>query len=119
MRSVRRMARPRAPKLAGSARLRREVERLLTDLWTPQQISAHLKRAYPDAEGMRINHESIYQALFVQGRGSLRKELRTCLRSGRASRRPQGRVSTQGQIQGMVMISERHAEAVNRTLGQP
>jgi len=115
-RAVRRMARPRGPKLVGNASLRREVERLLSDLWSPQQISAHLKRAYPDDESMRISHETIYQALFVQGRGALRKELTACLRTGRANRRAQGRVSTQGYIQGMVMISERPAEAEERAV---
>lgn len=65
---------------------------------------------------MRTSHESIYQALFVQGRGALRKELTACLRSGRASRRPQGRLSTQGRIQGMVMISDRPAEADDRAV---
>lgn len=115
-RAVRRKARRRAPKLAGNSKLRGEVERLLSELWSPQQISAHLKRAYPDDESMRISHETIYQALFVQGRGALRKELGACLRSGRASRRAQGRVSAQGYIQGMVMISERPAEAVDRAV---
>lgn len=80
-RAVRRTARPRAPKLAGNVRLRGEVERLLSDLWSPQQISAHLRRAYPEDKGMRISHESIYRALFVQGRGASRKELTACLRS--------------------------------------
>lgn len=89
---------------------------MLSDLWSPQQISAHLKRAYPDDEAMRISHETIYQALFVQGRGSLRKELAACLRSGRASRRPQGRTVTQGKIHGMIMISDRPAEADDRAV---
>ncbi len=65
---------------------------------------------------MHISHETICQALFVQGRGSLRKELTACLRSGRASRRPQGRTMTQGKIQGMVMISERPAEVEDRAV---
>jgi len=65
---------------------------------------------------MRISHETIYQALFVQGRGSLRKELTACLRSGRASRRSQGRTVTQGKIQGMVMISDRPAEVEDRAV---
>lgn len=115
-RAVRRLARPRDPKLARDVRLRREVEGLLSDLWSPQQISAHFRRAYPDDEAMRISHETIYQALFVQGRGSLRKELTACLRSGRASRRSQGRTVTQGKIQGMVMISDRPAEADDRAV---
>jgi len=115
-RAVRRLARPRDPKLARDARLRKEVEDLLSDLWSPQQISAHLRRAYPDDEAMRISYETIYQALFVQGRGGLRKELTACLRSGRAGRRSHGRTVTQGKIQGMVMISERPAEVEDRAV---
>ena len=108
--ALRRSTRPRRPKLARNARLRSEVERLLTRLWSPQQISAYLQRAYRDDEAMRISHETVYQALFVQGRGALRKELTACLRTGRASRRPQGRVAAHGTIRGMVMISERPAD---------
>ena len=115
-RAVRRTARPRDPKLARDVRLRAAVESLLSDLWSPQQISGHLRRAHPDDEGMRISHETIYQALFVQGRGSLRKELTACLRTGRASRRRQGRVVTQGSMRGMVMISERPAEVEDRAV---
>lgn len=76
------MARPRVPKIADNAPLRSEAERLLTDLWSPQQISMHIEGAYPDDEGIRISHECVYRALFVQG---FRMELSTCLRSGRAS----------------------------------
>lgn len=113
---MRHLARPRDPKLARNDRLRKVVEDLLSDLWSPQQISAHLRRAYPDDEAMRISHETIYQALFVQGRGSLRNELTACLRSGRASRRPQGRTLTHGKIQAMIMISERPAEVEDRAV---
>jgi len=59
-RAVRRMARPRTPKLARSVQLRGEVERLLAKLWSPQQISAHLRATYPGDEGMRVSHETIY-----------------------------------------------------------
>jgi IS30 family transposase len=65
---------------------------------------------------MRVSHETIYQSLFVQGRGALRQELTRCLRSGRAQRRPQGRVSGSGQLKGMVMISERPAEVEDRAV---
>jgi transposase, IS30 family len=115
-RAVRRQRRPRLPKLARHAGLRREVEALLTDLWSPQQISAHLQAAYADDVTMRVSHETIYRALFVQGRGSLRKELTACLRTGRASRRTQGRSSARGQIAGMIMISDRPAEAEDRAV---
>ena len=108
--------RPRAPKLARSVALRGLVEELLTDLWSPEQISAHLAREYGDDSSMRVSHETIYQALFVQGRGSLRKELTACLRTGRATRRPQGREKNQQQIAGMVMISDRPAEAEDRAV---
>jgi IS30 family transposase len=70
-RALRSALRPRTPKLAANARPRHEVERLLTRLWSPQQISAHLAREYRDDESMRVSHETIYQALFVQGRGAL------------------------------------------------
>ena len=58
---------------------------------------------------MNVSHEVIYQSLFVQGRGELRRELARCLRSGRTQRRPQGRGARRGKIPGMVMISERPA----------
>lgn len=114
--AIRRSARPRRPKLASNTRLRSEVEQLLTKLWSPQQISAHLQRTYREDEAMRISHETIYQTLFLQGRGALRKELTACLRTGRASRRPQARVATHGTIRGMVMISERPAEIAERAV---
>ena len=73
--------------------------------------------AYPDDEEMRVSHETIYQSLYVQGRGALRKELWQALRTGRARSRPQGRPgSTKGQIRDMVMISERPAEVEDRAV---
>ena len=88
----------------------------LTDLWSPQEISARLKTDFPDDLGMRVSHETIYQSLFVQGRGELRRELARCLRSGRASRRSAGWGKGVGRIPGMVMISERPAEAEDRAV---
>ena len=65
---------------------------------------------------MRVSHETIYQSLFVQGRGELRRELARCLRSGRTSRRPRGSEERRGRLPGMVMISERPAEADDRAV---
>jgi transposase, IS30 family len=108
--------RPRAAKLA-CARLARVVGEMLEQRWSPQQIARRLKREYPDEPEMWVSHETIYQSLFVQGRGSLRKELHRCLRSGRATRRPRNRrANGAGHIPNMVMISERPAEVEDRAV---
>jgi len=112
-----RARRPKPAKFASNQRLREEVEEKLELWWSPRQISDWLIEAYPDTEGMRVSHETIYQSLFIQGKGRLRKELWRCLRTGRATRRPQGRpASTKGQIRDMVMISERPAEIEDRAV---
>jgi IS30 family transposase len=115
--SRRRAKRPKPRKLTECPRLRTAVEGKLLLWWSPGQISRWLVRAYPDDEEMRVSHETIYQSLFVQGRGALRKELWRSLRTGRAIRRPQGRPkSTKGKIRDMVMISERPAEVADRAV---
>jgi IS30 family transposase len=115
----RRALRPKPEKLARCRRLRRIVERKLEERWSPEQISAWLALEYPEREDMYVSHETIYQSLFVQGRGALRKELHSCLRTGRAMRRAKaytkGNVG-QGQLSDMVMISERPAEANDRAV---
>ena len=112
-----RARRPKPTKLGSNHQLRGVVEEKLELWWSPVQISDWLTEAYPDSEEMQVSHETIYQSLFVQGKGSLRKELWRCLRSGRATRRPQGRpASTKGQIRDMVMISERPAEVEDRAV---
>ncbi len=112
-----RARRPKPAKLVVNPRLRGVVEAKLDEWWSPTQISSWLVAAYPDDEEMRVSHETIYQSLFVQGRGALRTELWRCLRTGRAVRRPQGRpTSTKGQIRDMVMISERPAEVEDRAV---
>src|SRR5215472_11123165 len=79
-RAVRRMRRPKPAKLAACPRLREVVEARLELRWSPQQIAAWLKLAYPGDPEMRVSHETIYLSLFVQARGALRKELFRCLR---------------------------------------
>jgi transposase, IS30 family len=75
-----------------------------------------LRLEFPDDPMMQVSHETIYKTLFVQGRGELRRELTRCLRSGRAERRPQGRIENRGHIPDMVNISERPAEVADRAV---
>jgi IS30 family transposase len=112
----RRAHRPKIAKLIAVPQLRRAVERGLRLRWSPQQITARLVRDYPDDLEMRVSHETIYQSLFVQGRGALRQELTRCLRTGRAQRRPLGRATGSGQLQHMVLISERPADVEDRAV---
>lgn len=107
--------RPKPFKLA-PGRLLDEVARRLKQLWSPQEIAARLRLDHADDPEMRVSHETIYQSLFVQGRGELRRELARCLRSGRATRKPRGTTDGRGRIPGMVMLSERPAEAVDRAV---
>jgi IS30 family transposase len=117
--ACRRALRPKKAKLALCRRLRRTVERKLEAKWSPQQISAWLALEYPDRPKMQVSHETIYQSLFVQSRGALRKELHSCLRTGRAMRRAKAYTKGgvgQGKIRNMVMISERPPEVADRAV---
>ena len=112
-----RSRRPRPTKLARCGRLREAVEAGLERRWSPQQVSARLRADHPDDEGMRISHETIYRALYVQGRGELRRQLARNLRSGRTGRRPRGSGrSEQGRIKDMVPIAERPPEVEARAV---
>ena len=112
-----RARRPKAAKLAGSGELREYVQGRLRKRWSPEEISARLKLEFPDRPEMRVSHETIYQSLYVQGRGALRRELAASLRTGRALRRPRRTEGERrGRIKDMVMISERPAEAADRAV---
>src|SRR5512135_1982389 len=85
--------------------------------WSPEQVSAWLAAEFPDRPEMRVSHETIYQSIYVQARGALRRELAASLRTGRALRRPRRKEGERrGRIKGMVMISERPAEAADRAV---
>lgn len=115
----RRLRRPKVSKLASCRALREYVQDKLggTKRWSPEQIARRVRVDFPDDEGMRISHEAIYQALYVQGRGGLRRELSICLRTGRALRKPRRRVDhRRTRIKNMVMISERPAEVADRAI---
>jgi IS30 family transposase len=108
--------RPKATKLSGCPRLLAVVEAGLQARFSPQQISARLRRDYPDDVEMRISHETIYLSLYVQSRGELRRQLTAQLRTGRTKRKPQGRPVRRGRIPEMLMISERPAEVADRAV---
>jgi IS30 family transposase len=111
-----RLARPKAGKLSRSPRLLAAVAAGLERRWSPQQISATLKLEHPHDQEMHIAAETIYQSLYVQSRGRLRKNLTRYLRSGRSRRKPRGGPTGQGRIPDMVSISERPAEVQDRAV---
>jgi IS30 family transposase len=96
----------------------RRLDRRWARSWSPEQISNRLQIDFPDDESMRVSHEAIYQALYVQGRGALKRELVACLRTGRALRVPQARTRGRGKkfVTSEVMISERPSEADDRAV---
>ncbi|MGW2378323.1 IS30 family transposase [Kitasatospora sp. NPDC001683] len=108
---------PATQEWKGRNKPRRQDRRWAT-AWSPEQIAKRLPVDYPDDESMRISHEAIYQALYVQGRGALERELVTCLRTGRALRVPRSRARRKaaGHVTPDVMISERPAEAEDRAV---
>ena len=97
----------------------RRQDRRWATAWSPEQIARRLRLDFPDDETMRISHEAIYQALYVQSRGALRRELTACLRTGRALRVPRARTRRTGQelrIAPEILISQRPAEVDDRAV---
>jgi transposase, IS30 family len=96
----------------------RRKDRRWAAAWSPEQIANRLRIDFPDDGSMRISHETIYQALYIQGRGALRRELTACLRTGRALRVPRARARGRGKrfVTPEVMISQRPAEAEDRAV---
>jgi IS30 family transposase len=116
-RSDQRARRPQPGKLARNAALHDEVQARLLDEHSPEQIAERLAIDFPDDAEMRVSPETIYRSIYLQGRGSLRRELHTCLRTGRALRKPQRRPDERrGRIRDMVNISKRPAEAADRAI---
>jgi len=112
-----RAARPKPEKMSLNPELAAAVEYLLEQKCSPEQIAGRLPLEFPDDKDMRVSHETIYQSLFVHGRGALRKELVSCLRSGRVTRRPHKRAVTgKGKIKDMAMIADRPPEIEDRAI---
>jgi IS30 family transposase len=112
-------ARVAGPRVAWNGRRHgRRKDRRWSRAWSPEQISSRLALDFPDDASMRISHEAIYQSLYVQGRGALRRELTVCLRTGRALRVPRARTRGRGKgfVTDEVLISQRPAEAADRAV---
>jgi IS30 family transposase len=111
--------RARAAKLATNVRLRREVQTRLNKRHSPEQVARRLREDFPDDPEMWVSHETIYQSIYVQGRGGLKRELAACLRTGRALRKPRRQGEQRRgreRIKDMVLISERPAEVEDRAV---
>ena len=108
---------PSRPSCTTNLKLRRQVEEDLRRRYSPEQIVGRLRRQFPDDPEMRVSAETIYQSLYVQSRGALRRDLTKCLRTGRALRRPGRRPGQRrNQIPDMINITERPAEADDRAV---
>jgi IS30 family transposase len=112
-----RASRPKPAKLVTNVELRRKVEEDLRRRYSPEQIVGRLRRQFPDDPEMRVSAETIYQSLYVQSRGALRRDLTRCLRTGRALRRPCRQPGQRkNRIPDMINITERPAQADDRAV---
>jgi transposase, IS30 family len=120
LKAERRSSRPQPSKLAQDPVLHEYVQTRLDQKWSPEQISNTLKVDFPDDERMRVSHETIYRSVFVQARGSLKREVEAKLRTGRTLRKPRKQAAADGRgknrIADMVLISERPAEVDDRAV---
>ncbi|WP_418904362.1 IS30 family transposase [Brevibacterium antiquum] len=109
---------PDAAEWKGRKMKPHRADRHWATAWSPQQISNRLRIDFPDDESMRISHEALYQSLFIEGRGALKRELVACLRTGRALREPRARTRNkpQGHVTADVVLSARPAEAADRAV---
>jgi IS30 family transposase len=116
-RAWQRASRPKPAKLACNLALRDRVADDLGKKYSPEQIAGRLRADFPDDPEMQVSHETIYQSLYLQSRGALRRELTTCLRTGRALRQPGRTVGKRkNRIPDMVNIAERPPEAADRAV---
>jgi IS30 family transposase len=115
-RSLSRFKRPKPRKVDMRPELWDYILSKLKVHWSPEQISASLERDFPYDKGMRLSHEAIYQAIFIQAKGPLKDELKACMRQGRCVRRQHGRTPKPRFREPMVMISERPAEIADRAV---
>jgi hypothetical protein len=112
-----RAGRPKPAKLVTNLALRAKVEQDLQKKYSPEQITGRLLVEFPDDPEMRVSPETIYQSLYVQSRGALKRELTACLRTGRALRRPSRKVGQRkNRIPNMINVSERPAEVEDRAV---
>ena len=112
-----RASRPKPAKLVTNLVLRGKVEADLAKKYSPEQISGRLKLDFPDQPEMQVSTETIYQSLYVQSRGALKRDLTRYLRTGRAVRRPSRKVGQRkNRIPNMINIAERPAEAEDRAV---
>jgi len=109
-------ARPKPAKLATNQELRFLVQAKLWEKLSPKQIARELQSEFPDNLEMRVSHEAIYQSIYVQGRGALRRELAVHLRTGRGLRKPRNKRESRNHIPDMVNISQRPAEVEDRAV---
>jgi IS30 family transposase len=118
LRADARRPRPRQRKISANPELQAVIQEHLNQRWSPEQIARSLPTRFPDQPEMHVVHETIYQALYVQGRGELRRELAAALRTGRARRLPRRQAQQRRPrfTDEMVMISERPAEATDRAV---
>lgn len=115
-----RLPRQQDGRLTKCPTLNEYVQLKLDEKWSPRQISLFLPFAFPDDEGMRVSHETIYRAIYVQGKGTLRRDLEVRLRTGRTLRKPRKRVQSDGRgaarIPNMINFSQRPAEVEDRAV---